>query len=176
MPAAGGGRLRRLSRTEPGVLGGHVHPAHRCRPRRRIPGRRRMPVCLHRVAPGARLCRTGRSDRAALFARPARRGDQHQQWSGHHDCGLPFGKPAVSVAGEFKPPAAKRTRPGARSWWRCFLANTREWLALLGRRPDAGVARPAWRAPVRLALGFVVALVIIAGTMALLDAPMIIAV
>ena len=80
----------------------------------------------------------------------------------------------MSVAGELKPPAAKR--PGARSRWSWFLANTREWLALLGRRPSAAVARPAWRAPVRLALGGVLALVIIAGTMALLDAPIIIAV
>jgi membrane-associated phospholipid phosphatase len=76
----------------------------------------------------------------------------------------------VSVAGELKPPTAKRARPRRR-----FLANAREWLALLGREPRA-IARPAWRTPARLALGSLLALTIIAGTMVLLDAPIIIAV
>jgi membrane-associated phospholipid phosphatase len=77
----------------------------------------------------------------------------------------------VSVAGELEPPTAKRARPRRR-----FLANAREWLALLGREPRPAIARPAWRAPARLALGSLLALAIIAGSMALLDAPMIIAV
>jgi membrane-associated phospholipid phosphatase len=80
----------------------------------------------------------------------------------------------VSVAGELKPSAAKRA--GLR-----FSANARDWLALLGRQPRAGTmrprcARPAWRSPARLALGCLVALAVIAGTMVLIDAPTIIAV
>jgi membrane-associated phospholipid phosphatase len=77
----------------------------------------------------------------------------------------------VSVAGELEPPTAKRARPRRR-----FLANAREWLALLGREPRPAIARPAWRTSARLALGSLLALAIIAGSMALLDAPMIIAV
>jgi undecaprenyl-diphosphatase len=69
----------------------------------------------------------------------------------------------VSVAGELKPPAAKRAGPR-------FLANARGWFALLGRAPRGAVARPAWRAPARLAPGGLVALVVIAATMVLLDA------
>jgi membrane-associated phospholipid phosphatase len=78
----------------------------------------------------------------------------------------------VSVAGELKPSTAKPA-PAPR---RGILANARDWLALLGRAPRAGVARPAWRTPPRLALGCLLALAIIAGTMALLDARIIIAV
>jgi membrane-associated phospholipid phosphatase len=77
----------------------------------------------------------------------------------------------VSVAGELKPPAAKHARPRRR-----FLANAREWLALLGREPPRAIARPAWPTPARLALGSLLALAIIVGTMVLLDAPIIIAV
>ena len=77
----------------------------------------------------------------------------------------------MSVAGELEPPAAKPARP--RRW---LLDNAREWLALLGRAPRAAMARPAWRSPARLALSALFALAIIAGTMALLDARMIIAV
>jgi membrane-associated phospholipid phosphatase len=79
----------------------------------------------------------------------------------------------VSVAGELKPSTAKPASPPRRRW---VLANARDWLALLGREPRAGVARPAWRTPSRLALGCLLALAIIAGTMALLDARIIIAV
>jgi len=78
----------------------------------------------------------------------------------------------VSVAGELKPSTAKPAPP-RRRW---VLANARDWLALLGREPRAGVARPAWRTYPRLALGCLLALAIIAGTMALLDARIIIAV
>jgi undecaprenyl-diphosphatase len=78
----------------------------------------------------------------------------------------------VSVAGELKPPAANRNR--ARWCW--LRANARAWFALLGRAPRTAIARPAWRTPARLALGALIALVVIAGTMALLDAPLIIAV
>jgi undecaprenyl-diphosphatase len=77
----------------------------------------------------------------------------------------------VSVAGELKPPAVER----ARSRWRRFLANAREWLALLSRAPRAAFTRPAWRTPARLAVYGLLSLVIIAGTMVRLDAPMIIA-
>jgi membrane-associated phospholipid phosphatase len=77
----------------------------------------------------------------------------------------------VSVAGELKPPTAKHARP--RRW---FLANAEDWLALLARKPNAAAARPAWRKPARLGLGALLALVIIAGAMALLDAPIIMAV
>jgi membrane-associated phospholipid phosphatase len=69
----------------------------------------------------------------------------------------------VSVAGELKPPAAKRAGPR-------FLANVRGWLALLGRAPRSADPRPAWRAPGRLAPGGLIALVVIAATMVLLDA------
>jgi membrane-associated phospholipid phosphatase len=69
----------------------------------------------------------------------------------------------VSVEDELKPPAAKRAGPR-------FLANARGWRALLGRPPPGGLARPAWRAPGRLALGGLIALVVIAAIMVLLDA------
>jgi membrane-associated phospholipid phosphatase len=77
----------------------------------------------------------------------------------------------VSVAGELKPPALKQARPRQRR----FLANARDWFALLSREPRGAPMRPAWRAPVRLALGAVLALAIIVGTMMLFDAPAIIA-
>jgi undecaprenyl-diphosphatase len=77
----------------------------------------------------------------------------------------------VSVAGELEPPAAKDAPSGRHR----FLANMREYLALLRRPPRIALARPAWRAPVRLALDALLALAIIAGTMVLLDAPMIVA-
>jgi membrane-associated phospholipid phosphatase len=77
----------------------------------------------------------------------------------------------VSVAGELEPPAVKRARPGRHR----FLANARDWLALLVRPPRSDV-RPAWRAPARLGLGFLLALALIAGTMWLVDAHAIVAV
>jgi undecaprenyl-diphosphatase len=76
----------------------------------------------------------------------------------------------VSVAGELEPPAAEDARPRRR-----FLANLRDGLALLRRPPRAPRVRPAWRAPARLALGALLALAIVAGAMALLDTPMIMA-
>jgi membrane-associated phospholipid phosphatase len=76
----------------------------------------------------------------------------------------------VSVAGELEPPAAKA--PGRRR----FLANVREGLALLQRPPRAPFVCPAWRAPARLALGALLWLAITAGTMVLIDAPIITAV
>jgi undecaprenyl-diphosphatase len=77
----------------------------------------------------------------------------------------------VSVAGELEPPAAKDARQRRR-----FLTNVREWLGLLRRPPRTPHVRPAWRAPARLALGALLALAIVAGTMVLLDAPTIVAV
>jgi membrane-associated phospholipid phosphatase len=77
----------------------------------------------------------------------------------------------VSVAGELKPPALKQARPRQRR----FLANARDWFALLSREPRGAPVRPAWRTPTRLALGAVLALAVIAGTMVGLDGPAIIA-
>ncbi len=77
----------------------------------------------------------------------------------------------MSVAGELKPPAAAPAEPCRHR----LRANVRDWLALLFRQPIA-IARPAWRTPARLALACLVAFAIIAGTMVLLDAPLIIAV
>jgi undecaprenyl-diphosphatase len=68
----------------------------------------------------------------------------------------------VSVAGELEPPVVKR------AGWQRFLANAREWLALLARAPRAH-GRPAWREPLRLGLGALIALALIAGTMVFLD-------
>jgi membrane-associated phospholipid phosphatase len=76
----------------------------------------------------------------------------------------------VSVAGELEPQVSKRARPQRR-----FLANVREWLALLGRAPRTKV-RPAWRRPARLGLGALLWLAIIAGSMVLIDARTIVAV
>ncbi|HEY4404193.1 MAG TPA: phosphatase PAP2 family protein [Xanthobacteraceae bacterium] len=76
----------------------------------------------------------------------------------------------MSVAGELEPPVTKRARPPRR-----LLANAREFFALLGRPPRA-VGRPAWRAPASLALGALLMLTIIAASMVLIDAPMILAV
>lgn len=76
----------------------------------------------------------------------------------------------MSVAGELKPPAMNR------AWPRRFLGNARDWFALLGRAPRPAMARPAWRSPLRLGLGALLALAIIAGTMVLLDRPTIMAV
>ena len=75
----------------------------------------------------------------------------------------------MSVAGELEPPPAKPALP------RRFLGNVAGWHALLGRAPRAP-ARPAWRAPGRLALGGAGALLLIAGTMVLVDRAAIIAV
>jgi membrane-associated phospholipid phosphatase len=72
----------------------------------------------------------------------------------------------VSVAGELDPPSAKHAR--LRRW---FRANAADWLALLSRRPRVPAPRPAWRAPARLGLGALLAVAVIVGTMALLDAP-----
>ncbi|HWF95039.1 MAG TPA: phosphatase PAP2 family protein [Xanthobacteraceae bacterium] len=76
----------------------------------------------------------------------------------------------MSVAGELKPPAMNR------AWPRRFLGNARDWFALLCRAPRPAMARPAWRSPLRLGLGALLALAIIAGTMVLLDRPTIMAV
>jgi membrane-associated phospholipid phosphatase len=78
----------------------------------------------------------------------------------------------VSVAGELKPPAAEQ----AASPRRRILRNAKEWFALLGRKPRPAPVRVAWRTPARLALGALLGLAVIAGTMALIDAPMIVAV
>jgi membrane-associated phospholipid phosphatase len=77
----------------------------------------------------------------------------------------------VSVAGELEPSAVKRVRPVPQR----FLANARDWLALLARAPHAA-ARPAWRAPFRLGLGALIALAHVAGAMVFLDTRMIVAV
>ena len=76
----------------------------------------------------------------------------------------------MSVAGELEPPAVQHVQPLRR-----FLANVREWLALLGRAPRTAV-RPAWRRPAHLALGALLVLAIIAGSMVLIDARTIVAV
>jgi undecaprenyl-diphosphatase len=76
----------------------------------------------------------------------------------------------VSVAGELKPPVMNQ------AWPRRFLANARDWFALLGRAPRPAMARPAWRSPLPLGLGALLALAIIAGTMVVLDRPTIMAV
>jgi membrane-associated phospholipid phosphatase len=78
----------------------------------------------------------------------------------------------VSVAGELKP--ASQQRGPARARW--LLANAASWFALLGRAPRSPTARPAWRTPARLAIGALLTIGIIAGTMALIDAPTIVAV
>jgi membrane-associated phospholipid phosphatase len=77
----------------------------------------------------------------------------------------------VSVTGELEPQAVKRVRPAPQR----FLANARAWLALLARTPRAD-ARPAWRAPLRLGLGALIGLALVAGAMVFLDARMIVAV
>jgi membrane-associated phospholipid phosphatase len=82
----------------------------------------------------------------------------------------------VSVAGELKPPAGERANVRQVQPRRWFLANAKEWLALLGRAPRRASARPAWRTPARLGLGCLLAFALIAATMVLLDAPMIMAV
>jgi undecaprenyl-diphosphatase len=85
----------------------------------------------------------------------------------------------VSVAGELKPPAAKRTGLGMRLFKRIFkrfLANARDGLALLGRAPRGAVPRPVWRMPGRLAPGGLIAVAVIAATMVLIDARAIIGV
>ncbi len=76
----------------------------------------------------------------------------------------------MSVAGELDPPAVKRVRQAPQR----FLANAREWLALLLRAPRADV-RAAWRAPLRLGLGALGALALVAGAMVVLDTRMIVA-
>ena len=88
----------------------------------------------------------------------------------------------MSVAGELEPPTTKRgtamqataKRAGSRRHW--LLSNAEEWFALIGRAPRTVAMRPAWRAPARLALGGLVAIVSVAGSMVLLDAATITAV
>lgn len=97
----------------------------------------------------------------------------------------------MSVAGELKPansqpsPAPARSRAssdalsgeglGRGSLSRRFLGNVAGLQALLGRPPRAGT-RPAWRAPWRLALVGLAAMVLIAGSMVLFDRAAIVAV
>jgi membrane-associated phospholipid phosphatase len=57
-----------------------------------------------------------------------------------------------------------------------MLSNAQEWFAWLGRKPRPATARTAWRTPARLALGGLLALALVAATMVLLDARIIIAV
>jgi undecaprenyl-diphosphatase len=76
----------------------------------------------------------------------------------------------MSTAGELEPVGQAHSP----SFWRRFLANAPGWLALIFRAPRSGL-RPAWRKPERLAIGALLAASIIAGTMGLVDAPLIIA-
>jgi membrane-associated phospholipid phosphatase len=76
----------------------------------------------------------------------------------------------VSVSGGLKPVAAD-CRLARLRWAR---ANVAQYLALFRRKPrsaDRPAAAPAWRAPLRLGIGAVVAGVIIAAVMIVIDAP-----
>jgi membrane-associated phospholipid phosphatase len=72
----------------------------------------------------------------------------------------------VSVSGGLKPAAAD-CRLARLCWAR---ANVAQYLALFRRKPRPAAA-PTWRAPLRLGIGAVVAGVIIAAVMIVIDAP-----
>jgi undecaprenyl-diphosphatase len=76
----------------------------------------------------------------------------------------------VSVAGEVKSLAVS-----VMPRWRRFANNATKWLRLLVRHPRA-TARPAWRAPARIAAWGVPALAAIAATMVIADRAAIVAV
>jgi membrane-associated phospholipid phosphatase len=64
-------------------------------------------------------------------------------------------------------PAATDGATARLQWLR---ANAAGYFALLGRRPRL-VLRPAWRSPLRLCAGAALVIVIVAATMAMIDAP-----
>jgi membrane-associated phospholipid phosphatase len=73
----------------------------------------------------------------------------------------------VSVAGEVKPaPGESAAARHGR-----FIGNVQAWFRLLGRSPRALPARPAWRAPGRLAIWALVSLALIGSAMVLIDVP-----
>lgn len=76
----------------------------------------------------------------------------------------------MSVAGELKPQATS-----VPPRWRRLATHAAQWLALAGRHPRA-TARPAWRAPARVAAWGVPALAAIAAAMVVADRPVIVAV
>ena len=75
----------------------------------------------------------------------------------------------MSVAGEVKSLAVS-----VMPRWRRFANNATKWLRLLVRHPRA-TARPAWRAPARIAAWGVPALAAIAATMVIADRAAIVA-
>jgi undecaprenyl-diphosphatase len=72
----------------------------------------------------------------------------------------------VSVSGGLKQVAADR----GPAWPRWARANVAQYFSLLGRKPRRSPT-PPWRAPRRLGIGAVAAVVIIAATMIVIDAP-----
>jgi membrane-associated phospholipid phosphatase len=72
----------------------------------------------------------------------------------------------VSISGGLKQVAAD----GSPAWPRWARANVAQYFSLLGRKPRLSPT-PPWRAPRRLGIGAVAAVVIIAATMIVIDAP-----
>jgi undecaprenyl-diphosphatase len=72
----------------------------------------------------------------------------------------------VSVSNGLRQPAADGA--AARLQW--LRSNAADYFALFSRRPRFSV-RPAWRDPLRLGAGAVLVIVIVAATMAMIDAP-----
>ena len=128
-PRRGGGRL---SRAEPGLSRRHAHAPDRRRRRRRIPARRRLPLRLHRGAPGTRFRAARRADRAALS--PARPRSKRFNING--------GRPITSRSTARRRRHERRRRCGAtradRSWPAPHRRQRRcSWSALV--RPAAAV-------------------------------------
>src|SRR5262245_27135001 len=118
-----------------------------------------MPLRLRGRAPRAEFRPARRGDRAALYQRPAHRGDQYQHRPADHDRGLPFGGAVVSVSGGLGQPAAE----GAAVRLQWLRSNAAGYFALFSRRPRFA-ARPAWRDPLRVGAGAALVIVIVAAT------------
>src|SRR5262245_8423564 len=123
-----------------------------------------MPLRLHRVASGARVCPASRCTRVAIFAGDPHRGVQHRHWQVGHHRGVPLRRPAMRMTGGL---AGAEVWP---SWPRRFSANLTCGLAAVVRPPRVK-ARRIERAYLQLLVAAVVALAVIAATMVLLDAP-----
>src|SRR5262249_4343811 len=88
------------------------------------------------------------------------------QGAADEERGLSVGRVVMSVSGPLKPASADR--PASRLYW--VRANVAWSFALFARKPKFA-GPPLWRASVRLAVGTVVAVAIIAATMVVVDAP-----
>src|SRR5262249_46659213 len=101
-----------------------------------------------------------------LPRRPPHRRDQRQHRTADHHRSVSLGGCIMSLGSPLK--QVSITGAAARLYW--LRANIAWSLALFARPPKSAVT-PKWRAPLRLAVGTLAGVVIVAATMVALDAP-----